>query len=99
MTLNELSEKGNINVTNGSIIFSFEDLKNLIQETVQKTISQTLQKKELEKIYSKKEAAEYLNVSQPTIDRWKKQKRINYSKIGGKVTFTETDLIEALQKK
>jgi len=99
MTLNELSEKGNINATNVSITLTGEDLKTLIQETVQRTISQTLQKKELEKIYSKKEAAEYLNVSQPTIDRWRDQKRINYSKIGGKVTFTETDLIEALQKK
>jgi len=86
-------------ITNVSITLTGEDLKTLIQETVQRTISQTLQKKELEKIYSKKEAAEYLNVSQPTIDRWRDQKRINYSKIGGKVTFTETDLIEALQKK
>jgi excisionase family DNA binding protein len=99
MILNELIKNENINATNLSITLTGEDLKNLIQETVQKTISQTLQKKELEKIYSKKEAAEYLNVSEPTIDRWRKQKRINYSKIGGKVTFTETDLIEALQKK
>jgi len=50
-------------------------------------------------IFTKKEAAAYLKVSIPTIDRWMKKRIIPYSKIGGKVLFQKKDLINLLENK
>ena len=47
--------------------------------------------------YSIKEAAEYLDVGEPTIYRWMKEGRITYRKVGDSTRFLVEDLDSAVQ--
>jgi excisionase family DNA binding protein len=42
--------------------------------------------------YSIKEAAEYLDVGEPTLYRWMREQKITYRKIGDSTRFTQEDL-------
>jgi excisionase family DNA binding protein len=44
------------------------------------------------KWYSIKEAAQYLNVGEPTIYRWMRERRITYRKVGDSTRFIKEDL-------
>jgi excisionase family DNA binding protein len=44
------------------------------------------------RVFSKKEIAEKIGVSQRTVDNWMSEGRLSYSKVGRKVLFSETDL-------
>jgi len=45
-----------------------------------------------ENVFDKKSAASLLNVSKETIDRFRKNGKLRYRKIGDRVVFTECDL-------
>ena len=47
----------------------------------------------MEKMFNKKQAGEFLNVSPVTIDRLRKNRKLGSYKIGDLVRFTESDLI------
>jgi len=47
--------------------------------------------------YSIKEAAEYLDVGEPTLYRWMREKRITYRKIGDSTRFLKADLDGVVQ--
>jgi excisionase family DNA binding protein len=47
--------------------------------------------------YSIKEAAEYLDVGEPTLYRWMREKRITYRKIGDSTRFLQEDLDGVVQ--
>lgn len=48
--------------------------------------------------YSVEEAAEYLDVSRPTIFRWMKEGRLSYYKVGGSTRFTREGLEALIEK-
>jgi excisionase family DNA binding protein len=48
-------------------------------------------------VFSKKEIAEKIGVSQRTVDNWMSEGRLSYSKVGRKVLFSETDLEDLLK--
>ena len=50
-------------------------------------------------ILTKKEAAEFLRISIPTINRLMRNRKIPFSKINGKVLFQRKDLIDLLESK
>ena len=47
--------------------------------------------------YSIKQAAEYLDVGEPTLYRWMREKRITYRKIGDSTRFLQEDLDGVVQ--
>jgi excisionase family DNA binding protein len=49
------------------------------------------------RVFSKKEIAEKIGVSQRTIDNWMSVGMLSYSKVGRKVFFSEKDLEELLK--
>lgn len=51
-----------------------------------------------EQLLSKKQAAAFCGVSQPTITRWMKKNKISYIKIVKRVLFCKDQLIEDLKK-
>src|SRR5437867_8789965 len=54
-------------------------------------------KNEKPRWYSIKEAAEYLDVGEPTIYRWMKEGKITYRKVGDSTRFFMEDLNSAVQ--
>ena len=48
--------------------------------------------------YSVKEAAEYLEISQPTIFRWMKQGLLSFYKVGGSTRFSQEGLDAVIEK-
>jgi excisionase family DNA binding protein len=48
--------------------------------------------------YTVEEAAEYLEVSRPTIFRWMKQGKLSYYKVGGSTRFTRESLDALIEK-
>ena len=48
--------------------------------------------------YTVEEAAEYLDVSRPTIFRWMKQGKLSYYKVGGSTRFTRESLEAVIEK-
>lgn len=51
-----------------------------------------------QKIMSKKETATFCGVSIPTINRWMKDGKLSYIKIGRRVLFSQLQVIDDLQK-
>jgi excisionase family DNA binding protein len=52
----------------------------------------------IEKPITTKELCSFLNVSEPTIIRWKKKGKIPFLQIGGSVRFCKASVIKALEK-
>lgn len=53
---------------------------------------------EAQQILSIKEAAEFCKVSRVTLNRWMKENLISCIKIGGRVLFLKSQLVEDLKK-
>lgn len=49
-------------------------------------------------ILNKKKAAEFCEVSVVTLNRWIKEKHVSFIKIGGRVLFLKSQLVEDLKK-
>lgn len=48
--------------------------------------------------YSIREAADYLQISQPTMFRWMKQGTISFYKVGGSTRFSQQNLDDVIEK-
>jgi len=51
----------------------------------------------MKKLFSRLEAAEYLGISTETIDRYRKNGKLPYRKIGDRIVLTESDLTTFLE--
>lgn len=51
-----------------------------------------------ERLRTKKEAAKFLGVSEPTIDRFRSDGHLPYVKIGVQVRFTDSDLADFINR-
>jgi len=70
-----------------------DELRKLINESVKEIISEHLKDKD-EKLLSRKEAAGYLKVSMPTLNKWEKAGQLIPKRYGKRVFYFESDLLE-----
>lgn len=74
----------------------FEKILARIDESVKKTIAQI---HIIEKPLNKKMAAKHLDISEPTLDRWVKQRLVPGHKKSGKPYFFAAELNESIKNK
>ena len=75
--------------------------KGELQEIIKNAVKSVLEEQKNKKVKEKmniKEAAKYLGISEPTINRKKDQGIIPFSKLGGRVVFSKKDLDEYFKK-
>ena len=51
-----------------------------------------------EKPISSKELCEFLNISEPTLIRWRKKAKIPYIQVGNTIRFDKAAVVKALEK-
>ncbi len=64
---------------------------------IQNCITETLTNKKEEEILSKEQTATFLGVSRVTLTTWMKTGKIPFSRVGGRVYFKKTILINAMK--
>lgn len=87
------------------IIIKVDDLKKMIRDIVEAQTSVILeainaantQKQKPAKLFSKKEAAEFLGVSIPTIDNLRRRNQLACKKVGGQIRIRRQDLLEFIE--
>jgi len=78
---------------------TLEDIKSAMKQVLKESLQENNEKKLLEKLLTKKEVSEVLNVSQSTVDNLRRQAKINSIKIpGGGVRFKYSEVIEFINK-
>lgn len=77
------------------------ELKDFIQEAIQSElthIKQPTDKDNSERIYTRKEVANLLSISLPTLNVWTKEGTIKAYRIGSQVRYKHSDVEQALQE-
>lgn len=75
-----------------------DDLRELIRETIQEELGQANSQQDSAKdLLTRIEAAEYLSVSLPTLNRYVTSGKLRSRKIGGKKFFTLSDINAAMK--
>ena len=74
------------------IISTHFELEELINDSVKNALKELDKKPVEKKILTIREAFKYLNISRPTLLRWRKQGKIKGIKVEGKVLFRKEDL-------
>jgi excisionase family DNA binding protein len=80
------------------ILIQKQDLEKIIYKTVQEAITDAQKSKKIKSQMNIKEAAEYLSISVPTLNRKKDDGIIPFVKVGGRIIFIRKDLDEYLTK-
>ena len=70
-----------------------EMLENIIMTSVKKIIDFQPQKE----LMNFKEACEFLNCSSSSLNRWKKEGRLPFKRLGGRIFFSRNEIISALE--
>ena len=73
-----------------------QELKDLIIESVKDVIGEYSKEEKKKKFLSRKEAAKLLHLSLPTLSFYTKSGKIKGYRMGNKIMYEETELIEAL---
>ncbi len=73
-----------------------EQLKKIVKESIKEELSNSDSFQKEEKILNAKQAASFLNVSAPTIHKWKKENVIPFHRKGGRIYFIESELVESI---
>ena len=74
------------------IVLPKDQIQQLIYQTVYNVLEEFQNKKKIGENLNKKEAADYLRISVPTIDRRVKEGKIKSSKLDGRVVFEKQEL-------
>ncbi len=87
------------------ILLTEEDLKNLLQETIETFYEKIYQDRNglgllpaQEEIIGRKELCERLDITEPTVIRWEKKKRIPVIRIGSVIRYNWNAVIKSLEK-
>jgi excisionase family DNA binding protein len=80
-----------------------KELVELIEKAVAKSImknsfTEPLNKKSNTEYLTKQEAIKFLSISRPTFDKLRKNGKLKEIKLGGRVLFDKTDIIEFIEK-
>ena len=70
-----------------------EELSNLIKTAV----ANEFQKKKEKQLLNFKEVCQLLNISASALNSWKAKNQIPFKKIGGRVFFDKTEILEAMK--
>lgn len=82
---------------NELVVIEKKELQEIIKSTVIAAIAESQKEKAKEKM-NIKEAAKYLGISVPNLNRKKDQGIVIFSKIDGRVVFSKKDLDEYFKK-
>lgn len=77
---------------------SQSEFKDLIKESIQELQHSTDEGFQKEIVLNAKEAAAYLNISAPTLHKWKREGTIPFYKKGGRVFFKKSELYNCISK-
>ena len=77
---------------------SYLELKDIISETIQEELGQILKPLPKTELISRKEAAEILGVSLPTLHCWTKDGKVPAYRIGNRVRYKRDEVLNSLQK-
>ena len=77
---------------------SFSELKELISKTIQEQIGKIQEPPPKTELITRKEAAEMLGVSLPTLHCWTKDGRIPAYRIGNRVRYKREEVLNSLRK-
>ncbi len=80
------------------VLITEEDLRVLIREEVKNFAPLVEIKNEAEQPVSQAEICRFLNVTEPTIIRWRKKKLVPFLQIGSRVLFQKSKVIAALER-
>ncbi len=82
---------------------SENDIKRIVQNVVDELRSSNpVEKPEpeaTERLYTTKEALDFLRCSKPTLHRWKKEGIIPHVRIGTNIRYKESDLMKLIESK
>jgi len=73
-----------------------EEIETIFSNTLEKKLKQVFVKETEEKMLSREEAANFLCVSKGTLDNWVRVKLINSYKLGCKILFKRSELIQVI---
>lgn len=76
-----------------------QELKEMIYASVKEAISEIkdeLQREEPEVLMTRKEVAELLKISLPTLHEWTKLGRLNSYRISGRVLYKRNEVMESI---
>lgn len=77
--------------------YSIEDLKRELIEPLQKDLKRIEANKDPEILLSRKEAAKFLGITLVTLHDWTKRKFVISGRIGNRVYFKKSNLINAIE--
>lgn len=77
---------------------SQSEFKTLIKESIQELQQNTDEGFQKEELLNAKQAAAYLNISAPTLHKWKREGIIPFYKRGGRVIFKKSELYNSISK-
>ena len=77
---------------------SVSELKELISETIQEQIGQIQKPLPKTELLTRKEAAEILGISLPTLHYWTKDGKVPAYRIGNRVRYKRDEVLSSLQK-
>ncbi|MFC2099093.1 helix-turn-helix domain-containing protein [Bacteroidota bacterium] len=77
---------------------SVSELKELISETIQEQIGQIQKPQPKTELLTRKEAAEILGISLPTLHYWTKDGKVPAYRIGNRVRYKRNEVLSSLQK-
>lgn len=80
------------------IVMEQEELQSMIYNTTMAVLIEMRNKKEIKQQMNKKEAAEYMCLSEVTINKYMASGKIPYSKPRGRVIILKVDLDELIKK-
>lgn len=78
------------------ISLTLTEIKSMF-EVITSTL-ENLKEDMVEKIYDTKELCKYLNVDKSVIDNYRRTGELNYSKLGRKVVYRQSDIDKLLEK-
>ncbi|MHA1973115.1 MAG: helix-turn-helix domain-containing protein [Candidatus Hodarchaeales archaeon] len=76
-----------------------EIIRNCVKEEFEKRPAESICKEDHEKLLSTEEVCKIFNVSTVTLYKWKKKGLIPYYKVGRRVYFKNSEIIESLKTK
>lgn len=78
------------------IIATHFELEELISDAVKNALQDLNAGESENKVYTTRQAMQYLNVSRSTLQRWRKEGKLKSIKVDSKVLFRQEDLDEML---
>lgn len=79
------------------VVIKRDDLKILINEAVQEAFSKLKKPKREYKLMTTKDLCDFLDIHASTLNKWKKENRIPYKKLGKRVYYDSEDVINSLE--